>query len=162
MPREVEGLKNLNRILELPLGSKFGMFVDGSMNAFKVAGYLDRVAKASGDPFNIATVTIPSYPLVRMTHVDSSRDIVYEAPRSGLMRVLYERDLKGPIEGIPWHLNRAAILPRYLYDVGCAPCFDACFVFLDRPVGSVVTEHDEQRLTETFFVSMNELNNAKL
>lgn len=35
MPREVEGLENLNRILELPLGSKFGMFVDGSMNAFK-------------------------------------------------------------------------------------------------------------------------------
>lgn len=162
MPREVEGLENLNRTLELPLGSKFGMFVDGSMNAFKVAGYLDRVAKASGDPFNIATVTIPSYPLVRMTHVDPSRDIMYEAPGSGLMRVLYERDLKGPIEGIPWHLNRAAILPRYLYGVGCAPCFDACFVFLDRPVGSVVTEHDEQRLTETFFVSMNELNNAKL
>lgn len=41
MSREVEGLENLNRILELPLGSKFGMFVDGSINAFKVAGYLD-------------------------------------------------------------------------------------------------------------------------
>lgn len=162
MSREVEGLDNLNRILELPLGSKFGMFVDGSMNSFKVAGYLDKVAKASGDPFNVATVMIPSYPLIRMTHADASRDIVYEDPGSGLMRVLYERDLKGPIEGIPWHLNRAAILPRYLYDVGCAPCFDACFVFLDRPVGSVVTEHAEQRFTETFFVSMNELNNAKL
>lgn len=33
MSREVEGLDNLNRILELPLGSKFGMFVDGSMNS---------------------------------------------------------------------------------------------------------------------------------
>lgn len=162
MSREVEGLDNLNRILELPLGSKFGMFVDGSMNAFKVAGYLDRVAKASGDPFNVATVMIPSYPLVRMTHADTSRDIVYEAPGTGLMRVLYERDLKGPIEGIPWHLNRAAILPRYLYDVGCAPCFDACFVFLDRPVGSIVTEHSEQDRTETFFVSMNELNKTQL
>lgn len=162
MSREVEGLENLNRILELPLGSKFGMFVDGSMNAFKVAGYLDRVAKASGDPFNIATVMIPSYPLVRMTHADASRDIVYEAPGTGLMCVLYERDLKGPIEGIPWYLNRAAILPLYLYDVGCAPCFDACFVFLDLPVGSVVTEHTEQDRTETFFISMNELNNSQL
>ena len=162
MSREIEGLDNLNRILELPLGSKFGMFVDGSMNAFKVAGYLDRVAKASGDPFNIATVMIPSYPLVRMTHADTSRDIVYEAPGSGLMRVLYERDLKGPIEGIPWHINRAAILPRYLYDVRCAPCFDACFVFLDLPVGSIVTEHTEQANTESFFISMIELNNAKL
>lgn len=45
MSREVEGLDNLNRILELPLGSKFGMFVDGSTNSFKVAGYLDKVAK---------------------------------------------------------------------------------------------------------------------
>lgn len=162
MSREVEGLDNLNRILELPLGSKFGMFVDGSMNSFKVAGYLDKVAEASGDPFNVATVMIHSYPLVRMTYADASRDIVYKAPGSGIMRVLYERDLKGPIEGMPWNLNRAAILPRYLYDVGCAPCFDACFVFLDRPVGSVVTEHYEQRFTETFFVSMNELNNAKL
>lgn len=155
MSREVEGLENLNRILELPLGSKFGMFVDGSMNSF-------RVAKASGDPFNVATVMIPSYPLVRMTHADTSRDIVYEAPGTGLMRVLYERDLKGIIEGAPWHLNRAAILPRYLYDVGCAPCFDACFVFLDRPVGSVVTEHTEQDRTETFFVSMTEINNTQL
>lgn len=138
------------------------MFVDGSMNAFKVAGYLDRVAKASGDPFNVATVMIPSYPLIRMDHSDYSRDIVYEDPGTGLMRVLYERDLKGPIQGIPWRLNRTAILPRYLYDVGCAPCFDACFVFLDRPVGSIVTEHTEQDRTESFFVSMIELNNTKL
>lgn len=162
MSREVEGLDNLNRILELPLGSKFGMFIDSSTNSFKVASYLDKVAKASGDPFNIATVMIPSYPLVRMTHADTSRDIVYEDPGTGLMRVLYERDLKGPIEGIPWRLNRAAILPRYLYDVGCAPCFDACFVFLNRPVGSIVTEHTEQDRTESFFISMIELNNAKL
>lgn len=97
-----------------------------------------------------------------MTHADTSRDIVYEDPGTGLMRVLYERDLKGPIEGIPWRLNRAAILPRYLYGVGCAPCFDACFVFLNRPVGSIVTEHTEQDRTESFFVSMNELNNTKL
>lgn len=71
MSREVEGLDNLNRILELPLGSKFGMFVDGSMNSFKVAGYLDKVAKASGDPFNVATVMIPSYPLVRISRSPS-------------------------------------------------------------------------------------------
>lgn len=32
MSREVEGLENFKKILELPIGSKFGMFVDGSMN----------------------------------------------------------------------------------------------------------------------------------
>lgn len=162
MSREVEGLDNLNEILTLPIGSKFGMFIENRMDAFKVAGYLDRVAKASGDPYDIATVMIPTYPMVRMDHADMSRDLVYEDPGTGLMRVLYERDLKGPIQGIPWHLNRAAILPWYLYDAGAAPCFDACFVFLNRPVGSVVNEHTEQDNTETFFVSMNELNKTQL
>ena len=32
MSRKVEGLENLNMIITLPIGSKFGMFVDGSMN----------------------------------------------------------------------------------------------------------------------------------
>ena len=162
MPREVEGLDNLNRILTLPIGSKFGMFVYNRMDDFRVAGYLDRAAKASGDPFNVATVMIPTYPLIRRGHEDASRDLIYEDPATGLIRVLYERDLKGPIQGIPWHLNRAVILPWYLYDAGAAACFDACFVFLDRPVGSIVTEHTEQDRTETFFISMNELNNAQL
>lgn len=162
MPREVEGLENLNKILTLPIGSKFGMFVYNRMDEFRVSGYLDRVAKASGDPFNVATVMIPTYPLIRRGHEDASRDLIYEDPATGLIRVLYERDLKGPLQGVPWHLNRAVVLPWYLYDAGAAPCFDACFVFLDRPVGSIVTEHTEQDRTETFFISMNELNNAKL
>ena len=56
--RKVEGLENLNNILTLPIGSKFGMFADDSITLFKVAGYLDRVAKASEDPFSVATVII--------------------------------------------------------------------------------------------------------
>lgn len=162
MQYKVQGIENLNRILEVPLRSKIGLFVDGSMDAFRVAGHLDKVAKASGDPFNVATVMIPTYPLIRWGHEDASRDIIYEDPGTGQMRVLYERDLKGPLQGIPWSLNRAVILPRYLYDVGCAPCFDACFVFLDLPLGSVVTEHSEQDRTETFFISMNEIASPKL
>lgn len=162
MPRKVEGLENFNRILTLPIGSKFGLFVNSSIAAFNVMSYVDKVAKASGDPYRVATVMIPTYPMVRFDHADPSRDLVYEDPASGLTRVLYESDLKGPLRGVPWSLNRAVILPRYLYDVGAAQCFDACFVFMHLPVGSVVTEHDEQRFTETFFVSANELHNAKL
>lgn len=64
--------------------------------------------------------------------------------------------------GIPWDRNRAALLPSYLYQVGAAPCFHACFVFMDLPVGSVVTHPPVQNGTETFFISMIELNNAKL
>lgn len=75
MSREVEGLENLNNILTLPIGSKFGMFADDSITLFKVAGYLDRVAKASEDPFSVATVIIPTYPLLR-------RDILHQHDRT--------------------------------------------------------------------------------
>ena len=105
---------------------------------------------------------MPTYPLIRAGHEDTSRDLIYEDLATGLIKVLYERDLKGLIQGTPWELNRAVVLPWYLYDAGAAPCFDACFVFLDRPVGSIVTEHTEQDHTETFFISMIELNNTKL
>lgn len=162
MSREVEGLENLNKILTLPIGSKFGMFADNSMNLFKVAGYIDRVAKTSECSFAVDTVIIPTYPLVRRGHEDLSRDLVYQDPHTGLMRVLYESDLRGPLRGIPWDRNRAALLPSYLYQAGAAPCFDACFVFMDLPVGSVVTHPPVQNGTETFFISMIELNNAKL
>lgn len=30
MPRKVEGLENFKKILELPIGSRFGLFVDGT------------------------------------------------------------------------------------------------------------------------------------
>lgn len=162
MSSEVEGLENLNKILTLPIGSKFGMFADNSMNLFKVAGYIDRVAKTSECSFVVDTVIIPTYPLVRRGHEDPSRDLVYQDPHTGLMRVLYESDLRGPLRGIPWDRNRAALLPSYLYQAGAAPCFDACFVFMDLPVGSVVTHPPVQNGTETFFISMIELNNAKL
>lgn len=162
MSCEVEGLENLNKILTLPIGSKFGMFADNSMNLFKVAGYIDRVAKTSECSFAVDTVIIPTYPLVRRGHEDPSRDLVYQDPHTGLMRVLYESELRGPLRGIPWDRNRAALLPSYLYQAGAAPCFDACFVFMDLPVGSVVTHPPVQNGTETFFISMIELNNAKL
>lgn len=101
MQRKVEGLDNLNNILTLPIGSKFGMFVYNRMDEFRVSSYLDRIAKSSDDPFNVATVMIPTYPLIRGGHEDASRDLIYEDPATGLIRVLYERDLKGPLQGIP-------------------------------------------------------------
>lgn len=158
MQRKVEGLENLNNILTLPIGSKFGMFADDIITLFKVAGYLDRVAKASEDPFSLTTVIVPPYPLLRRGHEDASRDLVYQDPHTGLMRVLYESDLRGPLMGIPWDRNIAALLPSYLYQAGAAPCF----VFMDLPVGSVVTHPPVQHGTETFFISMIELNNTKL
>lgn len=162
MQRKVEGLDNLNKILTLPIGSTFGMFADSSIDLFKVAGYIDRVAKKSECSYDVATVVIPTYPLLRLGHEDTSRDLVYQDPHTGLMRVLYESDLRGPLMGIPWDRNRAALLPSYLYQAGAAPCFNACFVFIDLPVGSVITHPPVQNGTETFFISMIELDNTKL
>ena len=161
MQRKVEGLDNLNRILTLPIGSRFGLFADSGINAFKVSGYTDRVAKSHMDPHRIATILVPTYPLPLFDHADRKRDLVYVDPYTGLYRVLYESDLKGPLMGVPWSLNRAAVLPTYLYTEGAAPCFHACFVFVNDPVGTVITI-PVQDGTETFFISMNEINNSQL
>lgn len=162
MQRKVEGLDNLNQILTLPIGSKFGMFTDRAIDAFRIQGYVDRVAKSKEDPFAIATVIIPTYPLPLFDHADRSRDLVYADPYTGNIRVLYESDLKGPLIGVPWTLNRAVLLPRYLYSDGVAPCFHACFIFMNAPVGTIVTSPSVQEGTETFFISMNELNKTQL
>lgn len=162
MQRKVEGLENFKRILELPIGSKFGLFVDSHIDAFRVTTYLDRTAWASEDPSRVSTVMIPTYPMVRRDHTDPRRDLVFEDPATGLMRVLYERDLKGPLQGIPWELNRAVVLPTYLYNAGAAPCFHACFVFMNVPVGYEVSPVRTWAGTETFFISMSELNKTQL
>lgn len=162
MLRKVEGLENFKQILELPIGSRFGLFVEKRIDEFLVTSYLDRVAKTSDDPSRVSTVMIPTYPMVRRDHTDPRRDLVFEDPATGLMRVLYESDLKGPLQGIPWELNRAVALPSYLYSAGAAPCFNACFVFVDAPVGSEICAVREWTQTETFFISMKELNKPKL
>lgn len=162
MSHEVEGLENFKRILELPIGSKFGLFVDSHIDAFRVTTYLDRTARASEDPSRVSTVMIPTYPMVRRDHTDPRRDLVFEDPATGLMRVLYESDLKGPLQGIPRELNRAVVLPTYLYNAGAAPCFHACFVFMNVPVGYEVSPVRTWAGTETFFISMNELNKTQL
>lgn len=162
MQRKVEGLENFKRILELPISSKFGLFVESHIDAFRVTTYLDRTARASEDPSRVSTVMIPTYPMVRRDHTDPNRDLVFEDPATGLTRVLYESDLKGPIQGIPWELNRAVVLPSYLYNAGAAPCFNACFVFLNVPMGYEVYPVRTWVGTETFFVSMNELNKTQL
>lgn len=162
MPREVEGLENFKKILELPIGSRFGLFVDSHIDAFRVTTYLDRTARTSEDPSRVSTVMIPTYPMVRRDHTDPSRDLVFEDPTTGLTRVLYESDLKGPLQGIPWELNRAVVLPTYLYNAGAAPCFHACFVFLNVPIGYEVSPVRTWAGTETLFISMNELNKTQL
>lgn len=162
MPREVEGLENFKKILELPIGSRFGLFVNSHIDAFRVTTYLDRTARTSEDPSRVSTVMIPTYPMVRRDHTDSSRDLVFEDPTTGLIRVLYESDLKGPLQGIPWELNRAVVLPTYLYNAGAAPCFHACFLFLNVPIGYEANPVRTWAGTETFFISMNELNKTQL
>lgn len=162
MPRKVEGLENFKKILELPIGSRFGLFVDSHIDAFRVTTYLDRTARASEDPSRVSTVMIPTYPMVRLDHTDPRRDLVFEDPDTGLMRVLYESDLKGPLRGVPRELNRAVVLPTYLYNAGAAPCFHACFIFMNVPVGYEVNPVRTWANVKTFFISMIELNNAKL
>lgn len=53
MPRKIEGLENFNRIITLPIGSKFGLFVNSSIDAFNVTGYIDLLARWTDDPYII-------------------------------------------------------------------------------------------------------------
>ena len=54
MQRKVEGLENFKKILELPIGSRFGLFVYSHIDAFRVTSYLDRNARANVETFFIS------------------------------------------------------------------------------------------------------------
>lgn len=156
MLRKVEGLENFKKILELPIGSRFGLFVSTRIDDFMVTSYLGQSYKTNKSD-EVSTVLIPTYPMVRFDHANTERDLVFEDPSTGLARILYESDLKGPIRGIPWKINRAVILPRYLYEAGAAPCFDTCFIFVNAPIGYEVNSVLEYSNTATFFISIPEI-----
>jgi len=122
MSREVEGLENFKRILELPIGSKFGLFVDSHIDAFRVTTYLDRTARASEDPSRVSTLVIPTYPMVRRDHTDPRRDLVFEDPATGLMRVLYEREISKDLSKVfhgsliaQWCSQHISTMPEQLH-----------------------------------------------
>lgn len=157
----VKPLINFQNTLSVTMGCRFGIFVDDPLDALKIQSVVDTTPNVDGNYETQPTVVVPTYPFVISGYNTSDVDFIYTDPRTGVTRILYNETLRGPIQGIPWIINRAVILPTYLHRTGAAQCFNVCFVFCDQAVGGHV-DRAEQIGTETIFISNYDLRNYKL
>lgn len=157
----VKPLLDFQNVLTIAMGGRFGIFVDNPMDALKIQSVVDTTPNVDGNYNPQPTVVVPTYPFVIRGHNTSNADFVYTDPRTGATRILYNETLRGPIQGVPWIINRAVILPTYLHETGAAQCFSVCFVFCDQVVGGHV-DRAEQIGTETIFISNYDLRNYKI
>lgn len=144
------------------MGNRIGLFLDEPMDCLKLQSVIDCIRDPNEDTTLPPTVIVPTHPLVIRGHHTGYYDLVYEDPRSRMTRVLYRETLLGPMRGVPQIVNRAVILPTYLYESGAAQCFDVCFVFCEQAAGEEVIAREEQLGTETIFISLPDLRSAKL
>ena len=158
----VKPLINFQNTLSVAMGGRFGIFVDDPLDALKIHGVVDAIQNVDPDCDLQPTVIVPTYPYIVRGHNTSGVDFVYTDPRTGATRILYNETLRGPIQGIPWILNRAVILPTYLHETGAAQCFHVCFVFCEQQPGSEVLDRKEQIGTETVFISLPDLRKTQL
>lgn len=144
------------------MGNRIGLFLDEPMGCLKLQSVIDCIRDPNEDCTLPPTVIVPTHPLVIRGHHTGYGDLVYEDPRSRMTRVLYRETLLGPMQGVPLIINRAVMLPTYLYGAGAAQCFDVCFVFCEQAAGEEVIAREEQLGTETIFISLPDLRSAKL
>lgn len=153
---------NLQTILSVPMGNKIGLFLDDPLDCLKLQTAIYSIRDPDEDIRVQPTVVVPTHPIAVRGHDIGRGDLVFDDPRSHTTRVLYHETLRGPMQGVPWLVNRAVILPLYLYDAGAAPCFDVCFVFCEQAAGKEVVARTEQLGTETIFISIQDLRSTKL
>lgn len=158
----VKPIDNLQTILSVPMGNRIGFFLDEPLDHLKLRSVVDAIRDPEEDVDLPPTVIVPTHPMVVRGHRAGYGDLVFEEPRSHAIRVLYQVTLRGPMPGVPWIINRAVILPSYLYNEGAAPCFDICFVFCEQAVGEEVIAREEQLGTETIFISLPDLRSINL
>lgn len=158
----VKPIENFKNLLSVAIGCRFGIFVDDSMDALRIHRVVDTIQNVDPNCNMQPTVILPTFPMITLGHGLSHEDLIYEDPRTGANRILYNSTLHGPIQGIPWDVNRAVILPTYLHEGGAGPCFSVCFVFCEQQVGAEVIARKEPIGTETIFISLDSLRNTQL
>ena len=158
----VAGIDTLQLILSAPMWHRIGLFLDDSLDCLKLQSVVNAIRDPSVDSPMPPTVIVPTHPMVVRGHHVGYGDLVFEDSRSHMTRVLYQETLRGPLQGVPGVINRAVMLPTYLYDAGAARCFDICFVFCEQEVGEEVVARSEQIGTETVFISLPDLRSTKL
>lgn len=158
----IAGIDTLRIILSVPGWHRIGFFLDGSLDYLKLQSTVNTIR----DPFDNSdippTVIVPTHPIVVRGHQATHGDLIFEDTRTHMTRVLYQETLRGPMQGVPGIINRAVMLPSYLYEAGAASCFDICFVFCEQEVGEEVIDRSEQIGTETVFISLPDLRSTKL
>lgn len=158
----VKPLINFQNTLSVTMGCKFGIFVDDPLDALKIQIVVDAIQNIDLDCSLKPTVIVPTYPYVIGGHYTNSVDFIYTDPRTGATRILFNETLRGPIQGIPWVVNRAVVLPTYMHETGAAQCFSICYVFCEQQPGSEVLDRKEQIGTETVFISLPDLRKTQL
>lgn len=158
----VAGIDTLRLILSTPMWHRVGLFLDEPLDCLKLQSVVNAIRDPSVDSTVPPTVIVPTHPVVVRGHSAGFGDLIFQDSRSHMTRVLYHETLRGPLQGVPGVINRAVMLPTYLYEAGAAPCFDICFVFCEQPVGEEVIARSEQIGTETVFVSLPDLRSTKL
>ena len=158
----VAGIDTLQLILSTPMWHRIGLFLDESLDCLKLQSVVNAIRDPSVDSSMPPTVIVPTHPVVVRDHWAGHDDLVFQDTRTHMTRVLYRETLRGPMQGLPGVINRAVMLPTYLYDEGAAPCFDICFVFCEQEVGEEVIARSEQLGTETVFISLSDLRSTKL
>lgn len=158
----VAGIDTLQLILSTPMWHRIGLFLDDSLDCLKLQSVVNAIRDPYVDSAVSPTVIVPTHPLVVRGHGAGHGDLVFEDSRSRMTRVLYQETLHGPLQGVPGVINRAVMLPTYLYETGAAQCFNICFVFCEQEVGEEVIARSEQLGTETIFVSLPDLRSTKL
>lgn len=158
----VKPIENFKNTLSVTIGCRFGIFVDDPMDALRIHHVVDTIQNVDPNCNMQPTVILPTFPMITLGHGLSHEDLIYEDPRTGANRILYNSTLHGPIQGIPWVVNRAVILPTYLHEGGAGPCFGVCFVFCEQQVGAEVIARKEPIGTKTIFISLDSLRNTQL
>ena len=158
----VKPIDNLQKVMSVPMGHRIGLFLDDPLDCLKLQSIVDSIRDPEVDITMPPTIVVPTYTIAIRGHQISDRDLAFEDPRSRTIKVLYQSTLHGPMQGVPWIINRAVMLPTYLYEGGAASLFDICFVFCEQPYGEEVVARSEHIGTETIFISLPDLRSINL
>lgn len=142
--------------------NRIGLFIDDPQDRLKLQSVINAIRDPDADNNVPPTVVIPTHPMPIREDMVSHGDLVFEERLSNTTRVLYRETLTAPMRGLPLVVNRAVMLPTYLYDEGVTQFFNVNFFFCEQAAGGKVIDRKKQPENKTIFVSLQDLRSYKL
>lgn len=158
----VKPIINFQTVLSVPMRNKIGLFIDDPQDRLKLQSVINAIRDPDADNHVPPTVIVPTHPMPTHEDVVCHGDLVFEDRQFNTTRVLYQETLNTPMRGIPSVVNRAVMLPTYLYDEGATQFFNINFFFCELAAGGKVIDRKNQPETKTIFISLQDLRSAKL